>query len=179
MGWWTKEKTEELKRYMDDSLPAKEIAVKLGPGFTKNSVIGKASRMGLTFPNTSARDPAVRKKIRDGKTVTHIPRATVRPKDRPPPLRPPIVPVADVVTQATRSFAPQTMETLEAHHCRFPIGDPGHPDFRFCGAQKFEGLSYCATHAKICFQNFVPGVGVVPTQRSRQTPRPTYKKEYV
>ncbi len=39
------------------------------------------------------------------------------------------------------------LRDLEAHHCRWPLGDPRHPDFGFCGKHKRHG-SYCAEHAE-------------------------------
>jgi len=38
------------------------------------------------------------------------------------------------------------------HHCRWPVGDPRSPDFRFCGGETFEGLPYCLHHARIAYQ---------------------------
>lgn len=40
---------------------------------------------------------------------------------------------------------------LHAQHCRFPYGDPGHPDFLFCGSPKQRG-PYCEHHARIAYQ---------------------------
>lgn len=40
---------------------------------------------------------------------------------------------------------------LEEHHCRWPIGDPASPNFRFCGARKERG-SYCEYHRGIAYQ---------------------------
>lgn len=44
-----------------------------------------------------------------------------------------------------------TLETIEAHQCRWPIGDPRHAGFHFCGAQKAEGRPYCASHWQMSF----------------------------
>ena len=32
------------------------------------------------------------------------------------------------------------------------IGDPGHPDFFFCGGQAITGLPYCAYHSRVAYQ---------------------------
>lgn len=37
-----------------------------------------------------------------------------------------------------------------ARECSWPIGDPGHPDFRFCG-DPVAVKSYCADHAAIAY----------------------------
>jgi len=39
-----------------------------------------------------------------------------------------------------------TMAELSEGTCRWPLGDPTHPDFHFCGAEKNNGSSYCAEH---------------------------------
>lgn len=48
----------------------------------------------------------------------------------------------------------KTMSNLEAGDCRWPIGDPRHEDFHFCGAQKVEGRPYCIEHWQL---SFIPG----------------------
>ena len=40
----------------------------------------------------------------------------------------------------------KTVETIESGECRWPIGDPRHPDFHFCGAQQVLGRPYCQEH---------------------------------
>lgn len=41
----------------------------------------------------------------------------------------------------------KTMTNIEAGDCRWPIGDPRHEGFHFCGAQQVLGRPYCAEHA--------------------------------
>src|SRR5262249_34140964 len=35
---------------------------------------------------------------------------------------------------------------LSEDTCRWPVGDPGHPDFFYCGAVPLEGRPYCSAH---------------------------------
>ena len=35
---------------------------------------------------------------------------------------------------------------LADHACRWPIGDPRAPGFRFCSARRLPGAPYCARH---------------------------------
>lgn len=37
-------------------------------------------------------------------------------------------------------------EDLDKPHCRWPIGDPKHGPFGFCGAGRVEFAPYCAEH---------------------------------
>jgi GcrA cell cycle regulator len=42
----------------------------------------------------------------------------------------------------------KTMETLMAHDCRWPIGDPQRADFHFCGKPQVDGHPYCDFHVR-------------------------------
>jgi GcrA cell cycle regulator len=46
---------------------------------------------------------------------------------------------------------PKTVETLETNDCRWPIGDPRHADFHFCGAPKVPRGPYCELHWRMAF----------------------------
>jgi GcrA cell cycle regulator len=46
----------------------------------------------------------------------------------------------------------KTVSTLLRNDCRWPIGDPLHRDFHFCGKQKLPGFPYCKFHARLGFQ---------------------------
>ncbi len=45
-----------------------------------------------------------------------------------------------------------TIMDLREGMCRWPIGDPTSPDFRFCGARSEIGTPYCEHHAQIAYQ---------------------------
>ena len=40
----------------------------------------------------------------------------------------------------------------KASACVFPIGEPGHAGFHFCGDAAIEGKAYCALHYKLTFK---------------------------
>jgi GcrA cell cycle regulator len=46
----------------------------------------------------------------------------------------------------------RTLLELTEQTCRWPIGDPGHSDFFFCGGQTITGLPYCAYHSRVAYQ---------------------------
>ncbi len=51
----------------------------------------------------------------------------------------------------------KSLMELGAHHCRYPVGDPGGPGFFFCGAELPQDRdtkrpAYCAGHASLCFR---------------------------
>lgn len=41
---------------------------------------------------------------------------------------------------------------LKNHHCRFPLGDPRHSDFRFCGQNRIDTGPYCQEHADLAYR---------------------------
>jgi GcrA cell cycle regulator len=45
-----------------------------------------------------------------------------------------------------------TIMDLREYMCRWPMGDPTTPEFRFCGARSQTGLPYCSHHARIAYQ---------------------------
>ena len=47
-----------------------------------------------------------------------------------------------------------TLDSLKANMCSWPNGDPGKPNFRFCGKPAEPGKPYCAHHCEIAY---VPG----------------------
>jgi len=48
-----------------------------------------------------------------------------------------------------------TLEELEPHMCKWPIGLPSQSDFRYCGCIRLENGPYCAAHAKIAFRESI------------------------
>ena len=45
-----------------------------------------------------------------------------------------------------------TIMDLRESMCRWPMGDPTSPEFRFCGGRAITGLPYCTHHAQIAYQ---------------------------
>lgn len=45
-----------------------------------------------------------------------------------------------------------TILALTERMCKWPVGDPKHQDFHFCGKPSLAGLPYCAEHAALAYQ---------------------------
>lgn len=103
---WTDERIDRLRQLWGQGMSASEIADVLGD-ITRNAVIGKAHRLGL-----SGRPSPIKKKPVRGATIL----------------------------------------SLNERMCKWPVGDPKHADFHFCGKQAQVGLPYCCEHAKIAYQ---------------------------
>src|SRR2546423_985051 len=149
---WTDERVELLKKLWADGLSASQIAAELG-GITRNAVIGKVHRLGLSgrAKSPSSASPRPRKT----RAHPHMLRAA-RPVMRGNTA---LAPVYDYDVDAEpehidnvipigqrRSILELTEET-----CRWPIGDPGGADFFFCGAQPPPGLPSCEYHSRIAY----------------------------
>src|SRR5579884_3935164 len=140
MGW-TDERVELLKKLWQDGLSASQIAKQLG-GVTRNAVIGKVHRLGLSgraAPSKPAR--TVFKAPRPARPVVpSAPRRIAEPHPAPAPMR--------VIDEAPGMA---TVLTLGAHMCKWPIGDPALDNFTFCGRRTDEG-PYCHEHSQVAYQ---------------------------
>ena len=152
---WTDERVELLKKLWSDGLSASQIAGELG-GITRNAVIGKVHRLGLSgrakAPSSSVprqRKPraassmfrAPRNMMRGNAALAMQPAYDYEPEPEPEPIEN-IIPIGQRCT----------LVELTDDKCRWPIGDPGAADFFFCGGKTNAGVPYCGYHARIAYQ---------------------------
>ncbi len=156
---WTDERVELLKKLWSEGLSASQIAGRIG-SVTRNAVIGKVHRLGLSGRATTSRMKSHRPRARmanAAKRVAAKPRFAQagNPAVRAlymdaevyiPPVEELVIPMAER----------KTIQTLTETSCRWPIGDPQASDFHFCGKTKVALLPYCEFHARRAFQPAVP-----------------------
>lgn len=144
MGW-TDERVEMLKRLWLDGLSASQIAKQLG-GVTRNAVIGKVHRLGLSGRATPSK-PArpVFKPPRPARPAAAAPSAPRRIAE------PAAAAAATPVVYMEEAPGSATVLTLAAHMCKWPIGDPSLETFTFCGRRASDG-PYCGEHARVAYQ---------------------------
>jgi GcrA cell cycle regulator len=65
-----------------------------------------------------------------------------------------------------KSKKPKKLLDLESHDCRWPVGEPRHPDFHFCGAPQLPGHPYCERHRRIALQPAKPRYQTAPVAPS-------------
>ncbi|GJE53725.1 MULTISPECIES: GcrA family cell cycle regulator [Methylobacterium] len=158
---WTDERVESLRRLWEEGLSASQIAAQLG-GVTRNAVIGKVHRLGLAGrvkPNGAAGQVTGRKKpgleaeaavvLAEEPTLPEPPAVI---SHRPAPNFPLVAPVAVAEPNGLAVSERVTIMDLRESMCRWPLGDPTSPDFRFCGGRAITGLPYCTAHAQIAYQ---------------------------
>ena len=160
---WTSERIELLKRCLHAGLSCGQAAREIG--VTRNAVIGKMNRLGLSRPKDVigkqleqrraarlTRPKAARtwrpKHPRLNISAHHEVAAFTRPKSR---------------AEAIPIYDGRGCTLLELSHmrCRWPISNSGVKDFCFCGNEPVKGLPYCLGHARIAYQS----VGRVGRQR--------------
>jgi GcrA cell cycle regulator len=50
------------------------------------------------------------------------------------------------------STHPCSLIDIDAHQCRWPIGDPASTNFLFCGNDAIAGFTYCFGHARMAYR---------------------------
>lgn len=158
---WTNERVELLSKLWAEGLSASQIAGELG-GVTRNAVIGKVHRLGLSgrakTPSTSSKPRRPRTSATSGSAAPKRPTAqpqthgsaALKMDPTPAPIaqiRP--EPIAELVVPISQRAS---ILTLTERTCKWPIGDPATDDFYFCGRNSDPNAPYCAHHCKIAYQ---------------------------
>lgn len=160
---WTTEQVAQLKDRIAAGLSCAEIARELG--VSRNAVIGKANRMGLSrLKSMTAGQPA--RSDNSSMTGPRIARPRiVNPHQIVQALRNKArLPIDEVPVSSAHVCS---LLELQQGHCRWPISHPGAEDFGFCGNQQVNGLPYCAGHARMAYR---PGTRVNLHHRERVAP---------
>jgi GcrA cell cycle regulator len=152
---WTDDRVELLKKLWGDGLSASQIAAELG-GISRNSVIGKVHRLGLSgrAKNPSTSVPRQRKPRSHG-TLMRIARPGIRGNTALAALQsyePELEPEPELIENIIPIGQRCSILELNEGKCHWPIGDPSSSDFFFCGGKTIEGLPYCGYHSRIAYQ---------------------------
>ena len=127
---------------------AKELSSWLGQAISRNAIIGRKTRMGLTthkrIDTATKRAPRVRPKKRlfISKRSNSVPGFyEEKYVDNGPTTNDQEIPLAQR----------KTLLQLTSKTCRWPVGSPEEIDFFFCGAESAEGRPYCLSHCRVAF----------------------------
>ena len=145
---WTDDRVELLKQLWAEGLSASQIASKMG-GVTRNAVIGKVHRLGLSGRATPAKPQTGRS------PSANQPRALARKSFQvaEPEAVKPVIPEPEFLEPLVLDSGDNaTVSTLNGNMCKWPIGDPSSDEFHFCGQSTAKSKSYCAYHAHMAFQ---------------------------
>ncbi|MEM9476385.1 MAG: GcrA family cell cycle regulator [Pseudomonadota bacterium] len=170
---WTDERVELLKKMWGEGQSASQIAKELG-GVTRNAVIGKVHRLGLSNRSGAAPAKPAKEKAAPKVEADAAPKpaeAETRPVERPatPPARKAIIPAGQPLPPqpSANEISPEALASvrevekkskkislmeLTERTCKWPIGDPATDDFWFCGLPVQPGKPYCEAHVGVAFQ---------------------------
>lgn len=175
MGW-DDERVERLRAMWNEGMSASKIAKELG-GVTRNAVIGKVHRLGLS--NRTAATPETAQGADEAETTPDVvssePETGSAPVERPAEIlsaeprreitirdasqpRPPGQPTPEeesareTLAEIEKMARRLTLLELTERTCKWPIGDPNDDDFHFCGLPAVSGKPYCEHHVGVAFQ---------------------------
>ena len=140
MTIWTKEKCDFLKNNWGKAT-ARELAEQMGPGFTRNSIIGKASRLGLS----------AKIKTRAATSNQNFENITIDKKNKLKKVRNKFKSL--IIEKDFEPENPKQLEELTDNDCKYPIGHPNEKDFYFCGRTALKDFSYCKLHLLYSYQS--------------------------
>lgn len=148
---WTEDRVEMLKKLWTEGLSASQIARQMGE-VTRNAVIGKVHRLGLSGRATPARVSTARVATSTTRARTTQPsvagaQIAYNADDALQEIEPNPVPEPILSAEERTSVL-----NLTEHTCKWPIGDPGTKNFYFCGARSKVGNPYCETHVAQAYQ---------------------------
>jgi GcrA cell cycle regulator len=175
---WTDERVELLKKMWSEGQSASQIAKELG-GVTRNAVIGKVHRLGLS--NRAGASPAKPAKEKPAKaenakaasrpspsaTETDAsarsaerapipPRKQIIPAGQPLPPQPSANEISPEALASVREVEKKSKKIslmeLTERTCKWPVGDPATENFWFCGLPVKQGKPYCEAHVGVAFQ---------------------------
>lgn len=178
---WTDERVEVLKTMWGEGKSASQIAKELG-GVTRNAVIGKVHRLGLSNRTASTTKPAVAPEKPEAKAAETAKAKPAEPEAKPEPVveaapvRVAPIPPRKPIIKAGQPLPPQpsanevspealatvkeieksakrlTLMELTERTCKWPVGDPATTQFWFCGHAVQQGKPYCEAHVAVAFQ---------------------------
>lgn len=161
---WTDERVDTLKKLWAEGLSASQIANRLG-GVTRNAVIGKVHRLGLSGRTTTSRVKTQRTRRRTAPRATggggggggvqtfrtHGNVALKAYYEADPDAEVQVAP-ASVEELIIPISERASILSLKESMCRWPIGDPGDSEFHFCGRHSDHGTPYCEHHSRVAYQ---------------------------
>ena len=131
---WTEQMVEDLRKMWKEGLTTGEIGKRLG--VSKNSIVGKVHRLGLSSKAEKITSDESNKKaeaVKESKKEEHFISTKIESKPQ------------------VRKDGKVMLTSLDNHTCRWPIGDPKDENFHFCGKKVRLGQTYCEEHAALAY----------------------------
>lgn len=139
---WTETQIEYVIEQWDAGFSASIIGDDIGK--TRNAVLGKIHRMGLSGSRENKRKPQIKKKTGWQQ----------RKRRNPMPVKrlPTFKTVPDIEAEPIDASQNCTLIVLKKHQCKWPVNEPPPGDYMFCGLARNGTSPYCPEHHKIGFR---------------------------
>ena len=145
---WTAERVEQLKSCFDAGLTCSQIAGEIG--VSRNAVIGKMNRLGLSRQRSVRAGAPAAKRAADRNRGGNVTRLFSQHRIL---MQLPPEPQEQSAVVSIHDGRGCSLLDLSPGNCRWPISEPGARDFCFCGNQQVEGLPYCVGHARMAYKS--------------------------
>lgn len=137
---WTTERLELLKTHFAAGLSCRQIAAEIG--VSRNAVIGKLSRLGLSRER-SGDEPRPKKPLeRRGRPVPRLQYEMLRQ----------VYDEATFTDPAVVSEHRCSLLELSKERCRWPVNAEAEA-FSFCGNTPLAGMPYCQGHTRLAYRS--------------------------
>ena len=138
---WPESIVEQARDLAAQGFSANQAASQI-PGMTRNGILGLGFRRGFQFFGKGGvyTDQSKPRAVQEAKP--RKPRQATRPR-RATSVK------IEIIYEEPRMV---TLMELGDDECKFPLGDPLHESFRYCGAHRVFGRSYCGLHCRASYE---------------------------
>jgi GcrA cell cycle regulator len=139
---WNEETIARIRALWAEGHTTAEIGRRMG--ISKNAVVGKAHRLNLPARPSPIRRTPGEKRSAPRPTVRRVtgPTLPVLESMTRQPLKAPVV---------LRPVAMQPRPVGRVSSCCWPLGEPGTPEFHFCGDPTVPAKPYCEEHVALAY----------------------------
>ncbi len=144
---WTDKRLELLKGHFAAGLTCRQIAAEIG--VSRNAVIGKLSRLGLTRDKPPGSDARPKKpRERRGRSVPRLQYEMLRQ----------VYDEAAFTEALVVSEHRCSLFELSKERCRWPVNAEAE-EFSFCGNTPLAGMPYCSGHTRLAYRSLARRAG--------------------
>lgn len=141
---WTAEQDAMLRQLRAKGLPYSQIAKRM-PGYTKNAIIGRAQRIGLSSASRAAESTRAQQNIKPhAERQSPVRQGMIRFGGGSLPKS--VIPEKPIAPERPTAN-PVTLEDRRADQCGWPVNDGG--PYLYCGAARAGHRRYCERHAGV------------------------------
>lgn len=152
---WNDETIARIRALWSEGHSTAEIGRRMG--ISKNAVVGKAHRLNLPARPSPIRRGTGEKRASTRSPIRRVTGPTLPALQSVPRAVPPAAPAPVGLAPAPkpqvvlRTVPTQPRPSGRISSCCWPLGEPGTPEFRFCGDPTMPAKPYCDEHAALAY----------------------------